>query len=245
MRSYELLAVAAERRRLPEDAMFSGLTGAFLHSLDVPARPIDVTVPEGCGVSARAGIVLRRRAIAPEDATRRHGLPVTSLPRTLADVSWQLDLVEATVVVDMALNAGLVDLAALWAWARSRRGVKGVARLKRVLRYADAGAESPMETRLRMAIVLGGLPPPLTQQTLRDAEGIAIGRADLYYPEQRLIIEFDGGVHRSSLVADNRRQNRLIQAGYTLLRFTSADLQNQAVVVAQVRSMLRSVGAIR
>jgi very-short-patch-repair endonuclease len=108
-----------------------------------------------------------------------------------------------------------------------------------VLGFVDAAAESPMESRLRMVLVLGGLPRPRAQVTIRDRWGRALGRPDLYYAEQRLGIEYDGGSHRESLTEDNRRQNRLLKAGVRLLRFTAADvLRNPEGVVSQVQAVL-------
>ena len=97
-----------------------------------------------------------------------------------------------------------------------------------------------METRLRLLLVLAGLPRPSVQVSVGN-EASFLGRVDLYYPDHRLIIEFDGGTHRNTLAADNRRQNRLIEAGYRLLRFTASDvLGDPASVVAMVR---KAVGA--
>ena len=94
-----------------------------------------------------------------------------------------------------------------------------------------------METRLRWLLISARLPRPEVQAELHDSSGRFVGRADLYYPAARLVIEFDGGNHRERLVADNRRQNVLLNAGYRLLRFTSADVfQRPEVVVAQVRA---------
>lgn len=53
------------------------------------------------------------------------------------------------------------------------------------------------------------------------------GRADLYYPAARLILEYDGAKHRDRLVEDNRRQNLLLSAGFQLLRFTAGDIYNE------------------
>ena len=104
-------------------------------------------------------------------------------------------------------------------------------------------AESPMETRLRWLLVRAGLPTPEVQATLNDNEGRFVGRADLYYASARLVVEYDGGNHRDRLVADDRRQNNLINSGYTVLRFTSADVYGQPeVVVAQVRDALSTSG---
>jgi hypothetical protein len=96
-----------------------------------------------------------------------------------------------------------------------------------------------METRLRMLIVLGGLPRPQAQVSVHDGRGRFLGRPDLYYPEHRLGLEYDGGIHRTSLAEDNRRQNRLLAAGIRLLRFTAGDvLNNPHSVTAQVRNLL-------
>src|SRR5882672_11653190 len=98
-----------------------------------------------------------------------------------------------------------------------------------------------METRLRMVMVLGGLPRPEAQVSVHDGRGRFLGQPDLYYPEHRLGLEYDGGSHRTSLAEDNRRQNRLLAAGIRLLRFTAGDvLNNPDSVTRQVRSVLAS-----
>ena len=89
-----------------------------------------------------------------------------------------------------------------------------------------------METRLRLALVLAGLPKPEVQVSLPGVHA----RADLYYPAAGLVIEYDGATHRESLGADNRRQNRLVNAGYRVLRFTATDVGPLAV--ASVRRAL-------
>jgi len=108
-----------------------------------------------------------------------------------------------------------------------------------VLEYAEGAAESAMESRLRMLLVLNGLPRPEVQVTIRDSTGSIIGRPDLYYRDHSLGVEYDGETHRASLVEDNRRQNRLLLADVILLRFTAADvLRRPDSVVTQVRNAL-------
>lgn len=113
---------------------------------------------------------------------------------------------------------------------------RGVALLRRALELSHPAAESPMETRLRMMLVMAGLPRPQVQTTLRDESGVFIARPDLYYPIHRLAIEYDGATHKDSIVADSRRQNRLLESGYRVLRFTAADvLANPSSVITLVR----------
>lgn len=77
----------AARSRLPSSAAFSGLTAAWLHGIDVgPCDPIEATVPKGAGVSARAGMTLRRSGLMKGDVVFVDGMPATSIVRTIAEV---------------------------------------------------------------------------------------------------------------------------------------------------------------
>ena len=97
-----------------------------------------------------------------------------------------------------------------------------------------------MESRLRLILVLGGLPRPQIQVELRDRDGAFLGRPDLFYPQARLAIEYDGANHRTRLVSDNRRQNRLQRAGYTVLRYAGPDVfERPDAILAEVRAELR------
>lgn len=45
---------------------------------------------------------------------------------------------------------------------------------------------------------------------------------DFYCPELRLVVELDGGVHRLTEERDSLRDERLREAGFTVLRFENA-----------------------
>ncbi len=78
-------------------------------------------------------------------------------------------------------------------------------------------------------------------ESVCDAQGRFLARPDLRIG--RVIIEFDGAVHRSAQCHrdDVRRQNNLIRAGYVVLRYTAADVyQRPADIVAEVRAALGS-----
>lgn len=236
------LRIEAASRRIPPAAAFSGLTAAWLHGLDVAGcDPIEVTIPKGIGVSARTGMAVRRAGLAAREVISVRGKRVTSILRTLSDLCVRLSVAEAVVVTDMALHARLVSLHDLKALSARRARFVGIASFRRVVGFAEPAAESPMESRLRMVLVLGGLPRPQAQVPLHDSKGRFLGRPDLYYPSHRLALEYDGSTHRTSLVEDNRRQNRLLAAGIRLLRFTAGDvLQNPESVTTQVRGYLVS-----
>lgn len=181
---------------------------------------MQVFVPTTSGVRSRPGLDVRRCDLQPSEVRQVRGLPATQTDRTFRDLRKQLSPIEFLVLADQALRL----------------------KLGRFAELAEP-AESPMETRLRWTFIQAGLPPrPQVQAGLRDGGGMFIGRADLYYPSARLAIEYDGTNHRDRLIEDNRRQNRLINAGFRLLRFTAADLaQRPDTIIALVRAALATM----
>lgn len=233
------LTLSAWRRVLPPETVFAGPTAAWLHGLDLePVNPVEVAVPASSRLRSRAGLVVRRCEIPPAEVVSVRRLRAAGLPFTLAGLCLRRPAVEGLVAIDMALHLGLTDSAALGQYADRSNGRPGAARL-RSLASLGAPAESPMETRLRWLLIQAGLPRPEVQTNLRHGAAKFVGRADLYYPASRLVVEYDGGNHRERMVEDNRRQNLLVNAGYRLLRFTASDIRKRAdVVVAQVRGAL-------
>jgi very-short-patch-repair endonuclease len=237
------VVLAATSRRLPTTAVFSGRTAGWLHGLDLPpCDPVEATLPMRCRISRLAGIALRRSDVGASETVMRRGHPTTSVVRTLADLGRRLPLVDAVAALDMALHKRLLNPDDLRSWIYTHPRYPGIACLRRTIELAEPATESVMETRLRLLLVMARLPRPQAQVTLRNEAGHFLGRPDFYYPLHRLALEYDGATHRENLTGDNRRQNRLVDAGYRLLRFTAADvLSAPDSVVALVRRAL-SVG---
>lgn len=234
------LVLAAWRRAYPA-TVFSGLSAAWMHGLDCsPITPTEVIAPTQGATRSCDGLSVRRCDLAHGDVVRLRGLSATSLQRTLRDICVQTSGVESLVLVDMSLRLALADRAQLSRYADESIALPGSRRLRLLVELAEP-AESPMESRLRWLLHRDDMPKPQVQTELRDGEGRFLGRADLYYPGARLVVEFDGANHRERLVSDDRRQNLLVSAGYKLLRFTSADLRERpTALVAQVRAALDS-----
>ncbi len=226
--------------KLPPEAAFAGQTAAWMMGLDlVPNDPVEIIVSVGSGVRSRSGLTVRRGELPASDVATIRGLRATAVHRTLCDLCLRLPALNALIAIDMAVHMGLTDATALGRYSDAVHGRAGAYRL-RTLAAVAADAESPMETRLRWLSIQARLPRPEVQTSLRDREQRFLGRADLYYPAARLVLEYDGVTHRDRLVEDNRRQNLLINAGFRLLRFTAADIyQHPEVVAAQVREALR------
>lgn len=95
-----------------------------------------------------------------------------------------------------------------------------------------------MESRLRMVLHQGGLPRPEVNRSIVVA-GCRF-RPDLLI--DHVIIEYDGDGHRDrdAFVADLRRQNLLVGAGFVVLRYTGSDVYRRPeLIVAQVWAALR------
>lgn len=90
------------------------------------------------------------------------------------------------------------------------------------------------------------LPRPIYQYVVR-VDGRFVARVDFAYPEVRLALEVDGhDNHRtpSDFRRDLNRQNLLVAAGWTVLRFTWSDVvQRPAEVAATIRRQLARLQA--
>jgi very-short-patch-repair endonuclease len=90
--------------------------------------------------------------------------------------------------------------------------------------YVRDGVDSPMETRLRLLIVLAGLPEPKVNFKLYDAYGNLLRRFDLSYPELNLIVEYDGRQHAEDTEqydTDIYRREDLDRGGWRIVVVTS------------------------
>jgi very-short-patch-repair endonuclease len=228
----------------PAGAVLSHGTAAALWRLEIPLQKpeqwVHLTVPPPTRVRHRADRRVHVSAVPPAQVFRIAGLPVTSPGRTWLDLAAGLPPAALLAVTDQMLRRGYTE-----AWFRrvldAAIGARGVRCARRVLPLADRRAGSPMESVLRWLLHEAGLPRPDLQHVVRGASGEWLGEVDLAWPEQRVLVEFDGEVHRERdvFVKDLRRQNRLVLAGWTILRFSSADvLGRPREVVAAIRAAL-------
>ena len=104
-----------------------------------------------------------------------------------------------------------------------------------------------METRLRMLLVLAGLPEPMVNVIVRNADGSWRRRFDLSYPALKLIIEYDGRQHAQDTrqwQGDLKRREELDALGWRIIVITAGDLYNDPEgVLIRVREALAERGA--
>jgi very-short-patch-repair endonuclease len=120
--------------------------------------------------------------------------------------------------------------------ARRRLGGRGSAQLPEVVALANALAESPMETRIRLALHFAGLPQPVLQHP----EGPY--RLDMAYPDLMVAVEYDGRHHLDADQAlyDLHRATYLGRCGWIVLRFRAAAVLGRPWWIASmVRDALR------
>jgi REase_MTES_1575 len=172
----------------------------------------------------------------------RKQIPVTTVARTLVDLSGTFSVAQLGRMADRAMRKGTLRLEEL------RRCVTGLppargrhpTRIERVLSRRLPGydpGDSGLEMRFARAIVGGGLPEPVQQHPV--SVGERRYRIDLAYPELKIAIEIDGWEYHSSRSAfddDRNRANDLVVAGWHVLRFTSS--MGDAQAVATVRAAL-------
>ncbi|MFC7481323.1 endonuclease domain-containing protein [Luedemannella flava] len=172
------------------------------------------------------------------------GVPTTTAVRTCWDLAQWLPLTEAVTLTDRLLHAGLVTAGQLDEYAARRAGGRGIRRFTKMASLADGRAESPQESRLRVALRLAGLPAPDAQHEIYDADGL-VARTDLAYPEYRIALEYDGQWHgdANQLHRDRQRLNRLQSAGWLVLHVTSARLRDDLSGV--IREVTQAIHARR
>src|SRR6478752_2365395 len=161
----------------------------------VPAHP-DIHVSSPRNRTRRDGITAHRVKEGQEVVLFR-GLRVTTPVQTFLDLAHCLTLVDLVVLGDSLVRKKRCTPDELVALAEKHRGPHS--RLaRRAARLVRAGVDSPMETRLRLLIVLAGLPEPEVDHRVHDDDGTLLRRYDLSYLPFRLIIEYDGRQHAES-----------------------------------------------
>lgn len=212
-------------------SVLSHHTAAKFHGLPVPGPPppIHLTVGGRGRKSSHRGIVLHRTIIlAPSEHHRLDGLPVTSVARTVIDLSPHLTDRQREVLVDQALHkTSHAKLAAALARHAGRPGVPALGALLDPARPSSI-TWSQAEERLLRLIRRAGLPAPECNIPLT-----ARYTPDLLWREQRVIVEYESDEWHSgsrSTLRDDARHNDLTTDGYQLLHMTKGDVPEQILV---------------
>lgn len=224
-------------------AVLHGLAGTPL--LHVP----QFALPPGMEKRQREGLDLHFWELADDDVTDIGPYRATTIARTLADICRLLPRLQAVACIDSALHLGAIEPTQFDAvrrmMSRRRRCVTG----RRVLDEARPGAQSPLETRVRLRASDAGYVPDALQVPIHAVSGALLGYGDIGYALPGggwLIVEADGvSVHSlpDAVLHDRRRQNAFLSVpGVTMLRFTWADTRVSGLIPATLGPILHRHG---
>ena len=210
------------------EAVVSHTCAAALHEIRRTARTnIDVTIP-GRSPRKHAGIdVHRSTTLTSDDVTTVHGIPCTAVARTILDLAQVIKGRPLERALDQAEILQLLDIAALLDQIERNKRRPAAKRLQAVLDQHYIGSTptwSELEEALLAACRRAGLPIPEVNAWIDpgDSDPTAI-RVDFVWRAQRVIVETDGHkTHhtRQAFEHDRLRDQRLIVAGWTVIRVT-------------------------
>jgi hypothetical protein len=209
----------------PEGAFASHWSAAQVLKLPVPTNPFEhVTV-------RNAEDRRYRRTIKPHVTIRKRGvvvvrgMAVTDPITTFLQMAGHLSLVDLVVLGDAIVRIHRIAPARLVEAARKSTDYYAAA-ARCAAKYVRKGVDSPMETRLRMLIVLAGLPEPVVNIVLVHEDGSWRRRLDLCYPKIKLVVEYNGRHHREEpqRSKDEVRTDELEPEGYKILAFEAEDI---------------------
>ena len=210
----------------PDTAVISHQTAAVLWGGSVPpCSAIHLTISRSQTVQV-AGI-RTHQSDRVRETTFRRGLRLTTPEQTFVDLASDLDLVELVVLGDRLVKRGVTAperlIRAADRWEGYHRELAC-----RAARLVRDGVDSPPESRLRMLIVLAGLPEPSVNHIVRDPDtGAWSRRFELAYRDLLIAIEYEGRQHRDDdeiWAADIERREELDRETWRVVQVISKGL---------------------
>jgi hypothetical protein len=133
--------------------------------------------------------------------------------------------------LDAALRSGICSMTELDNALKEQHGRRGVVNVRELLPLADARAESPMESEMRLVFIDWGLPTPELQYEIRDLHG-QLWRVDFAWPEYRVAAEYDSMEWHANPIAvkhDRIKLARLQEMGWTSVPAVVDDIRQYPV----------------
>jgi hypothetical protein len=226
------LLVAAALPRVAADAVVSHVSAAVLHRLPVwgvPLERVHTTRPRRSGGLRTGRLHVHTAPLPAEDVVDVDGVAVTSVDRTLLDLARTAAFEQAVVVADAALRRHLATREGLRAALERTTRWPGAPRARRVVGFADPGADGVGESRSRVAMARLGVAPPVLQWPVRGPDGRVLGTADFGWPEHGVAGECDGRV----------KYGRLVRAGQVPADVLVAEKRREDAMRAVLRGFVR------
>lgn len=238
--------IAALALVVPPTAVITDETAAWVHGVDIGAPGDHLRVPPICMFQLAGNTRLRNqlcasgeRTMLPEDLVQIDDILVATPLRTALDLGRLRPRDRAIGALDALLRLQVFTLHDLLDKIERFRGQRGVVQLRELAPMADARAESPAESVLRLRwLDANGLPRPIPQAPILDDFGNELFYLDLGLPEIRYAAEYDGEEWHSSDADQERDRKRRTwlrdERGWTIDVFKKNDVfgPDQTVQVA-------------
>jgi hypothetical protein len=213
--------------------VLSHASAARLHGLILPWRqPSEVRVTADEWRRGR-GYRVAQATTSADEVEPWLQFRAMSVPRTLVDCAREWSLTDGVIAIDAAIQEEKVTRAELTRAVLAGTHRVGIAQAARALGLSDGRAESPLETRGRLALLASGLPRPELQVEIHGPRGF-IGRVDGWYEEAAVALEFDGQVKYTdplyasspgeALWKEKRREDEMRALGVRFVRVVNEDL---------------------
>ena len=220
----------------------AGPLAALAWGAECPWEDAELIMP-GHVRSPGADVRPRVSRVPVDEKAPLYDCGVTTPLRTAFDLAHREPLVDAVAAVDALAFACHLTADELGRLADRHVGVRESVRVRRVLELMDPAAESCMETRTRLALVLRGVPAPISQFWVVLASGKRV-RLDLAWPHAKLAVEYDGPDHRT-ITGQNRdafRDAGLDELGWDVQHVTSAMVLDPAAADRLAARIARKLG---
>ncbi|MDR1797079.1 MAG: endonuclease domain-containing protein [Clostridiales Family XIII bacterium] len=226
-------------------AVFSGVSGAVMRGIpilgEIPLKP-------RCYSSARRGATqdLIRWRYSPKLPACElvDGVRVACVERVLIDLCIELDAAACLAALNHCVFTRMTTVRKLKGYLGKHPGVPGVRRLARLLPFANAKCESPLESLGWLSIYRSKLVLPRQQVEIKLPLGgrAGLARVDMCWDAATtpLIVELDGKVKyktQEDLINEKIREDGLRMLGCRVLRFLWDD-----VMAGKMAAKLKSIG---
>ena len=221
-----------------DGAVLSGQAAGYLWGLvKGTAPPAEVTAPTKRKVR---GVRTRRARRGKTEATTRHGIPITTVPRTLVDLSSLLqsaDLARACHEAGVLYRTTPRQVEAVLA---NRPNTPGAKQLRKVMRGDVHVTLSRLERRFLQRLDEAGLPQPVTNRKAGEK------RVDCRWPQHNLTVELDSYRFHNTRHAweqDRRREREAHARRDDFRRYTHEDVfEAPARMLNELRGLLHCPG---
>lgn len=172
----------------------SHASAARVYEVPIPTLPDEhVTVTAAAHRRTHPGIVCH--VMRKPRAVVFDGIGVSSPDQLFTELASQVSLVDLVVAGDHLARRHRGVTAATLADFAAAGGLPGSRAAATAAGYVRENVRSPMETRLRMLLVLAGLPEPRINALVGTGDGMLKREHDLVYAASKTAIEYDGQQH--------------------------------------------------